>query len=69
MTVQPWQEPNPSADSSAPTDLERILEGQERMQATLDTILLKFEEVAGEVKPMIDTISKHPMVRMLGLNK
>jgi hypothetical protein len=51
-----------------PTNAE-VLARVEQLQTTLDAILAKFNEIAGEIKPMIDTVSNHPMMRMLGVKK
>jgi hypothetical protein len=39
------------------------------IQATLDAILAKFDVIATEVQPMIDTISVHPLFKMFGGKK
>lgn len=50
------------------TDLEanqsRLWDAQNGMQATLDAILAKFQEIGAEVKPVVDALSGNPMFKM-----
>ena len=41
----------------------------DQLQATLTAILDKFDSIAEQVSPLIDKISNHPMLKMMGLNK
>ncbi len=50
-------------------ELQDVLDAQVKMQATLDAILAKFENVAGDIKPMIDQLASHPLMKMLGVKK
>lgn len=58
-----------STPEPSPLCIEDIAIKQDQMQATLDAILAKFDEVANEIKPLIDQLSNHPMAKMLGLKK
>ena len=51
-------------DPDAPLWAQELASNQMEMTAILATIMAKFDSVAGEVKPVIDSLSGNPMFRM-----
>ena len=45
--------------------LARILKGQEDMQETLTAILAKFTDLSTEIRPTLDSLTNHPLIKML----
>jgi hypothetical protein len=56
-------------DTVIPQWATDLAANQVAMQQTLDEILAKFDEMAGEIKPTLDAVLTHPFARMLGLGK
>jgi len=42
-----------------------ILKRQEAMQETLTAILEKFNDLSTEIRPTLDSLTNHPLIKML----
>ena len=49
--------------------IRQTLDRQVKMQTTLDAILAKIDGIATDVKPTVEMLINHPMIKMLGGKK
>ena len=62
-------DPLPLEDPDAPMWAQELANKQNDLQATLAGILDTVSRMHDQVTPMIEKISNHPMLKMMGLNK
>jgi hypothetical protein len=77
ITVTPWSSPEPlpelppeavawKVQDETEITLDILCAKVDLMQATMDAILAKFDGIASEVGPVVESISSHPLFRMIG---
>ena len=52
---------------SLPVWAETLAANQATMSSTLADILSRIDTVTGEIKPLVDSLAKSPMLKMLGV--
>ena len=58
-----WQDP--LTQVTIELQIEEILASQTVMLETLNSILARFNDLATEIRPTLDSLTNHPLIKML----